>query len=84
MTKVNYFDWGVGPDFYGSSHGTWTPADTHIPLVFMGWNIKPGHTTRKTHMDDTAPTVCSLLHIQMPDACTGNPITELTDADAAK
>ena len=22
MTKVNYFDWGVGPDFYGSSHGT--------------------------------------------------------------
>ena len=79
MPRINYFEWGVAKDFYGSSHGTWTPADTHIPLVFMGWNIKPGHTNRKTCMDDTAPTVCSLLHIQMPDACTGNPIVEITD-----
>ncbi len=79
MSKVNHFYGGVGPEYYGSSHGKWGPADTHIPLVFMGWNIKPGHTTRQTHMDDTAPTVCSLLHIQMPDACTGNPITEITD-----
>ena len=79
MPRINYFEWPVGKDFYGSSHGTWTPADTHIPLVFMGWNIKPGHTNRQTHMDDTAPTVCSLLHIQMPDACTGNPIVEVTD-----
>ena len=79
MPRINYFEWGVAKDFYGSSHGTWTPADTHIPLVFMGWNIKPGHTNRRTCMDDTAPTVCSLLHIQMPDACTGNPILEITD-----
>lgn len=79
MPRINYFEWPVAKDFLGSSHGTWTPADTHIPLIFMGWNIKPGYTNRQTHMDDTAPTVCSLLHIQMPDACTGNPIVEVTD-----
>lgn len=79
MPRVNYFEYGVAKDFYGSSHGTWTPADTHIPLVFMGWNVKPGHTNRQTFMVDVAPTVCALLHIQMPDACTGNPIVELTD-----
>ena len=79
MPRINYFEWPVAKDFLGSSHGTWTPADTHIPLIFMGWNIKPGYTNRQTHMDDTAPTICSLLHIQMPDACTGNPIVEVTD-----
>ena len=79
MPCINYFEWPVAKDFLGSSHGTWTPADTHIPLIFMGWNIKPGYINRQTHMDDTAPTVCSLLHIQMPDACTGNPIVEVTD-----
>ena len=79
MPYANYFDWKVASDFYGSTHGSWTPADTHIPLVFMGWNIKPGHTNRQTFMVDTAPTVCALLHIQMPDACIGNPITEITD-----
>ena len=79
MPKPNYFDWKVNPDFYGSNHGAWNPADTHIPLVFMGWNVKPGHTHRLTNMVDTAPTVCAMLNLQMPDACTGNPICELTD-----
>lgn len=76
---VNYFDWKCDDKFLGSTHGAWTPADSHIPLVFMGWNVKKGHTNRQTLMVDTAPTVCSMLHIQMPDACTGNPIVEVTD-----
>ena len=79
MPKVNYYDWHIADDFYGSTHGSWSAADTHIPLVFMGWHIKPGHTNRQTFMVDTAPTICALLHIQMPDACIGNAITEVTD-----
>ncbi len=79
ITKINWFNGGIWNGFIGSSHGKWTPSDAHIPLVFIGWHITPGHTTRPTHMDDTAPTVCALLHIQMPDACTGNAITEVTD-----
>ena len=79
MAKANYFDWNVGKDFYGSTHGAWNHADTHIPLVFMGWHIKPGKTNKLTFMVDTAPTVCSMLHIQTPDASTGNPIVEVVD-----
>ena len=79
VAKANYFDWAVKPGFYGSAHGSWNPADTHIPLIFMGWNVKPGKTNRLTTMVDVAPTVCAMLHVQAPDASTGNPIVEVVD-----
>ncbi len=61
----------------GSSHGTYTQDDTHIPLVFMGWHVNAGETARLSHMTDIAATVCAMLHIQAPNACIGQPITEL-------
>ena len=60
----------------GSNHGTWSQSDSHIPLVFMGWHITPGETSRLTHMTDIAATVCAMLHIQAPNGCIGNPIFE--------
>jgi len=64
----------VGPDYKGTSHGTWNPDDSHIPLIFMGWHVKQGSTNRPTFMTDIAATVCAMLHIQMPDCCIGNAI----------
>ncbi len=61
----------------GTTHGTWNPYDTHIPLVFMGWGIQHGHLNRETHMTDIAPTVAALLHIQAPNGCIGKPIAEV-------
>ncbi|GAA4320907.1 alkaline phosphatase PafA [Compostibacter hankyongensis] len=55
----------------GTTHGTWAPYDTHIPLVFMGWGIRHGATNETVHMTDIAPTVAALLHIQMPGGCVG-------------
>ena len=26
----------------GTTHATWNPYDTHIPLLWYGWNIKSG------------------------------------------
>ena len=66
----------VGPDYKGTSHGTWNPDDSHIPLLFMGWHINHGATTRPTFMVDIAPTICAMLHIQMPDCCIGTAIPE--------
>ena len=60
----------------GTTHGTWNPYDTHIPLVFMGWGIPHGHLNRETHMTDIAPTVAALLHIQAPNGSIGKPISE--------
>lgn len=61
----------------GTTHGGWNPYDTHIPLLFYGWNIKPGETYREVGITDIAPTISSLLHIQMPNGCTGTVITEI-------
>ena len=68
----------VSKDYKGTSHGTWNPDDSHIPLVFMGWNVhKGGSTSTPTRMVDIAPTVCAMLHIQMPDCCIGDAIQEV-------
>ena len=63
----------------GTTHGTWNPYDTHIPLVFMGWGIRQGHTNMPVNMTDIAPTVAALLHIQMPNGAVGKPIREITE-----
>ena len=64
----------VGPNYKGTSHGTWNPDDSHIPLLFMGWKVNKGAGNMPTYMTDIAPTVCAMLHIQMPDCCIGNAI----------
>ncbi|WP_316830223.1 alkaline phosphatase PafA [Pedobacter aquatilis] len=63
----------------GTTHGNWNPYDAHIPLVFMGWGIKPGASNKTHYMTDIAPTIAALLHIQMPSGCVGEPITEITN-----
>ncbi|MBV8256101.1 MAG: alkaline phosphatase family protein [Chitinophaga sp.] len=69
--------WFSGPS-KGTTHGNWNPYDIHIPLVFMGWNIKHGSTNDITHMTDIAATLAAMLHIQMPNGCVGKPVTAIT------
>lgn len=61
----------------GTTHGEWNPYDAHIPLLFYGWKVKHGETSREVHITDIAPTVCQKLHIQQPNACVGEAITEV-------
>ncbi len=61
----------------GTTHGVWNPYDAHIPLLWYGWNIKPGKTNREIHMTDIAPTLAALLHIQMPNGSVGKVIQEV-------
>jgi len=61
----------------GTTHGTWNPQDTHIPLLFMGWGIKHGALLRQVHMTDIAPTLAAILHIQTPNGNIGQPIPEV-------
>jgi len=73
MFKPQWFDgWGRG-----TSHGMWNPYDARIPLLWFGWNIKQGKTSREVYMTDIAPTVAAMLQIQMPNATIGKVITEL-------
>jgi len=61
----------------GTTHGLWYPYDSHIPLLFYGWNIKPGKLNREVYMTDIAATLAALLRIQMPSGCVGQVIEEV-------
>src|SRR5690606_23813178 len=60
----------------GTSHSAWNPYDSHIPLIFMGWGVQPGKTSRPTHMSDIASTLAAILNIQAPNGNVGEPINE--------
>lgn len=62
----------------GTTHGLWYPYDAHIPLVWMGWGVRPGKTNRTIGMTDITPTLAALLHIQMPSGSVGQVIQEIT------
>lgn len=59
---------------FGTTHGLWNAFDAHIPLLWYGWQIKPGKTNTQVSMADIAPTLAALLHIQMPNSCIGKVI----------
>ncbi|MBM3414580.1 MAG: alkaline phosphatase family protein [Bacteroidetes bacterium] len=61
----------------GTTHGLWNPYDTHIPLLWFGWGIQKGKTIRETSMSDIAPTLATLLRIQMPSGNIGSAIKEV-------
>lgn len=62
----------------GTSHGTTYSYDTHVPLLWYGWNIKPGYTSDPVSITDIAPTIAAFLNIMEPNACTGKPIVNIT------
>jgi phosphopentomutase len=61
----------------GTTHGTWSPYDAHIPLVWFGWKVKHGTINRETYMTDIAATLAAMLKIQMPGGCVGKVIVEV-------
>jgi predicted AlkP superfamily pyrophosphatase or phosphodiesterase len=58
----------------GTSHGTTYTYDTHIPLLWYAWNIKPGNTSKPVDITDIAATIASFLNIMAPSACIGKPV----------
>lgn len=77
ITVPGTVDANPDPKYIGTGHSVWNPYDSHIPLVLMGWHIKKGQTSAPTRIVDIAPTICELLHIQMPSACIGDAINEV-------
>lgn len=61
----------------GTTHGSWNPYDAHIPFLLMGWHVTHGSTQAKVSITDIAPTVCSMIHVQMPNGCIGSPVVQV-------
>ena len=47
----------------GTTHGSPYSYDTHVPLIFFGWNIKKGQTHDRKEITQIAPTVTQMLKI---------------------
>ena len=55
----------------GSEHGSFYNYDSHIPLIFFGWNVSAGKSFKRTFITDAAPTISAMLKIQMPNSSIG-------------
>lgn len=74
---VNYLPAYVDYMPTGTTHGSPYSYDTHVPLLFYGWNIKQGSSTEQIYITDIAATLAMMLNIQFPNGCTGKPISVL-------
>ena len=63
----------------GTSHGTGYSYDTNVPILFYGWNVPAGESSRYATITDIAPTLSMMLDIKLPNGTTGQPILEITD-----
>lgn len=61
----------------GATHGTSGNYDTHVPLLWYGWKVKPGESAHPASITDIAPTLAYALSIQEPNACSGQPLQEV-------
>ncbi|MFI5163684.1 MAG: alkaline phosphatase PafA [Bacteroidia bacterium] len=61
----------------GTTHGSPYWYDTHVPLLWWGYNVKQGSSTEAITITQIAPTVSKLLKISSPNGCTSKPILSL-------
>ena len=61
----------------GTTHGSGNNYDTHVPLIWYGWNIPQGISAKPIKVVDIAATLSAMLHIEFPSGCSGKPIDSL-------
>jgi predicted AlkP superfamily pyrophosphatase or phosphodiesterase len=65
-------------DYYqrngGTGHSTAYNYDTHVPMIWFGWNVNQGNQAEEVAIKDIAVTLSSLLNIPFPNGATGKPL----------
>lgn len=73
LDKPGYIEYGAT----GTSHGTPFTYDTHVPLIFFGWNIKKGESFDRKEITQIAPTLAQKLKITFPNGTEAKVLTEV-------
>lgn len=60
----------------GTTHGTPYNYDAHIPLILMGRRINPGEYSGHVALNDLAPTLATLVGVEIPAGSSGRVLTE--------
>lgn len=69
--------WLDGFETRGTTHGVWNAYDAHVPLIWYGWQVRPGQSYASQTTTDIAPTLSALMHVQVPSGNIGHTILEL-------
>ena len=75
LDKPGYIEYGPT----GTSHGTTYSYDTHVPLLFYGWNIKKGECHEKKIITQIAPTLSQKLKITLPNGTESEILNEILE-----
>lgn len=67
--------WVDSSERTGTEHGSPYSYDTHVPLIFYGWQIPNGISNQKVVIPQIAPTVSDMLQIQQPSGATHDLLT---------
>ena len=67
-------------NYTAATHGSPYRYDTHVPMHFAGWRIKPQQIERPTSPEDLAVTLSSIMHLTAPDRATGQVLPEVVSA----
>ena len=68
--------WFVGSKT-GTTHSTLYAYDTHVPLLFYGWKVKPNEITARTSISDISTTLANWLTCMEPSGSIGQIISKL-------
>ncbi len=61
----------------GTTHGTPYNYDTHVPIIFMGAGIKAGRYDKPAKPNDIAPTLATMLDVEIPSGSAGRVLDEI-------
>jgi predicted AlkP superfamily pyrophosphatase or phosphodiesterase len=61
----------------GTSHGTPWNYDSHVPVIFLGPQVKTGKFNERAAVNDIAPTLAAILEVETPSGASGRVLTEM-------
>jgi hypothetical protein len=65
----------------GTSHSTPFGYDTHVPVIFMGPGVKAGKYYGSIAVNDIAPTLATMLSVEIPSGAAGRVLAEMFTKD---
>jgi hypothetical protein len=72
-----WFLFDKGP--IAAMHGSPWRYDTHVPIIFLGPNIRSQMVHRRVHPVDVAPTIAAFLGMTPPSSAQGSPLEEVLE-----
>jgi hypothetical protein len=61
----------------GATHGSPFDYDTHVPILFLGAQVKAGRYNRNVAVNDIASTLATMLDIETPSGSVGRVLDEM-------